>query len=56
MRRALGALRKAGVSASPLPYPDASKRIGDWSERWTVFLALSAETAKTFFYRSKGWT
>ena len=55
MRRALGVFRKAGVTASPLPFPDANKRLNDRAERWTVFLALLTETAKTAYYRMHGW-
>jgi uncharacterized SAM-binding protein YcdF (DUF218 family) len=55
MRRALGALRKTGIEASPLPFPDAYKRIGQYSERWTIFCTLSLETAKLLWYRYQGW-
>jgi uncharacterized SAM-binding protein YcdF (DUF218 family) len=56
MRRALAALKKAGVDASPLPFPDALKRINSYSDRWSVFCILTVETAKTLVYRWRGWT
>lgn len=56
LRRALASFRKAGVQAEPLPWPDASKRIGAYQDRWTIFCVLSVETMKTIYYRSKGWT
>jgi uncharacterized SAM-binding protein YcdF (DUF218 family) len=56
MRRALACFRKAGIQAEPMPWPDASKRIASWQDRWTVFCVLSIETVKTFYYGFKGWT
>jgi uncharacterized SAM-binding protein YcdF (DUF218 family) len=56
MGRALRAFRKAGVTASPLPYPDANKRLNDITQRWGVFLQLIGETAKAVYYRIHGWT
>lgn len=49
--RALREFRRAGVSATALPYPDAYKRINTWAARWPIFLTLSIETAKTVWYR-----
>jgi uncharacterized SAM-binding protein YcdF (DUF218 family) len=56
MGRALTAFRKAGVDASPLPFPDANKRLNDLSQRWSVFLGLAAETTKVAYYKIRGWT
>ena len=56
MRRALASFRRAGVQAEPMPWPDASKRILAYQDRWTIFCVLSVETVKTIYYRSRGWT
>jgi hypothetical protein len=56
MGRAVGVFRKAGVTASPLPYPDANKRLNDFTQRWGIFLQLIGETAKAAYYRIHGWT
>jgi uncharacterized SAM-binding protein YcdF (DUF218 family) len=56
MGRALSTFRTAGVAASPLPFPDANKRLNDISQRWNVFLALAEETTKVAYYRIRGWT
>ena len=56
MGRALSAFRKAGVVASPLPFPDAGKRLNDITLRWNVFLDLAGETAKVAYYKIRGWT
>jgi uncharacterized SAM-binding protein YcdF (DUF218 family) len=56
MGRALSAFRKAGLAASPLPFPDANKRLNDISQRWNVFLVLAEETTKVAYYRIRGWT
>ena len=56
MGRAWRAFRKAGVEASPLPFPDAGKRLNVMIQRWGVFLELAGETAKTAYYRIRGWT
>jgi len=53
--RALRAFRKAGVTASPLPFPDALKRINSLTQRWEVFLLLLDETAKVVYYQIRGW-
>lgn len=55
-RRALAVFRKAGIEATALPSPDAGKRINHWLQRWDVFWDLSTETAKTIYYRARGWT
>jgi uncharacterized SAM-binding protein YcdF (DUF218 family) len=55
MRRALGAFRKAGIEASPLPIPDAHKRLSDWTERWGIFCKLVPETVKLGYYKARGW-
>jgi uncharacterized SAM-binding protein YcdF (DUF218 family) len=56
MGRALSTFRKAGVVASPLPFPDANKRLNDISQRWNVFLELAGETTKVAYYRIRGRT
>lgn len=55
MRRALGAFRKAGIEASPLPIPDAHKRLSGWTQRWPIFCMLVQETAKLGYYKARGW-
>jgi uncharacterized SAM-binding protein YcdF (DUF218 family) len=56
MGRALRTFRKAGVDASPLPFPDANKSLNDITQRWNVFLGLAEETTKVAYYRIRGWT
>jgi uncharacterized SAM-binding protein YcdF (DUF218 family) len=56
MGRAWKAFRKAGVTASPLPFPDAWKRLDNISERWTIGIGLANETVKTAYYKIRGWT
>lgn len=56
MNRALRAFRRAGIAASPLPFPDAGKRLNDITQRWSICLLLAGETAKTAYYRIRGWT
>ncbi len=56
MGRALRTFRKAGVAVSPLPFPDANKRLNDISQRWNVFLELAGETTKVAYYGIRGWT
>jgi uncharacterized SAM-binding protein YcdF (DUF218 family) len=55
MRRALGAFRKAGIEASPVPIPDAHKRLSDWTQRWGIFCILLDETAKLAYYKVHDW-
>jgi uncharacterized SAM-binding protein YcdF (DUF218 family) len=55
MGRALSAFRKAGIDASPLPIPDAYKRLGDWTQRWGIFWMLLQETVKVTYYKAQGW-
>lgn len=55
MFRALRAFRKAGLDVSPLPFPDAQKRVSNPLERWSVFCSLSAEMAKIGYYYARGW-
>jgi uncharacterized SAM-binding protein YcdF (DUF218 family) len=55
-RRALGAFRAAGVTLTALPFADAGKRIYSPLNRWDVFCLLTVETAKTIYYRARGWT
>jgi uncharacterized SAM-binding protein YcdF (DUF218 family) len=54
-RRAWNCFRKVGLDVTPRPFPDARKRAGNLTQRWPVFLDLSLETAKTVWYRVKGW-
>ncbi len=55
MRRALGAFRKAGIEAKPLPIPDVRKRLSDWTQRWGIFCMLLQETVKLAYYNARGW-
>lgn len=56
MGRALRAFRTAGIDVSPLPIPDAHKRLSDWTQRWSIFWILVQETAKVAYYEAHGWT
>jgi uncharacterized SAM-binding protein YcdF (DUF218 family) len=56
MGRALAVFRKAGVETTPLPIPDAHKRLQNWAERWSIFCILLDETAKVAYYKALGWT
>lgn len=56
MGRALGAFRKTGLEVSALPIPDAHKRLGDWTQRWSIFWLLAEETVKVVYYKAHGWT
>ncbi|HSP69230.1 MAG TPA: YdcF family protein [Bryobacteraceae bacterium] len=53
--RSVRAFRKAGVDATPRPFPYAIKRAQSWADRWPVFLELCEETAKIVWYRLRGW-
>jgi uncharacterized SAM-binding protein YcdF (DUF218 family) len=55
MLRAFRAFRKAGLNVSPLPYPDAQKRVGNRIERWSIFCLLATETTRIVYYRLRGW-
>ncbi len=55
MLRARRAFEKAGLPVLPRPFPDALKRCGGPSQRWSVFLDLAGETAKIGYYWAKGW-
>jgi len=55
MGRALRAFRKAGIEASPIPFPDARKQINNPIRRWSVFCLLAEETIKFAWYKEKGW-
>ena len=55
MYRAVRSLRKAGVTATPRPIPDAIKRAGSWNLRWEVFQDLLIETSKIAYYWVRGW-
>jgi uncharacterized SAM-binding protein YcdF (DUF218 family) len=55
MLRARRAFEMAGLPVAPEPFPDAAKRIGNWRERWPVFLDLCMETVKVLYYRARGW-
>ena len=56
MGRALAVFRKAGIETTPLPIPDAHKRLQNWAERWSIFCMLFNETAKVAYYKALGWT
>ena len=53
--RASLAFKKADLDVIARPFPDARKQMGRLDARWNVFLELSRETAKYFYYRWKGW-
>ena len=55
MYRAVRALRKAGVTVTPRPIPDAIKRSGSWNLRWEVFQDLLIENSKIAYYWARGW-
>lgn len=55
MRRALAAFRRAGMDVTPLPIPDARKRLADWTQRWGIFETLVEETGKVAYYKAHGW-
>ena len=55
MRRAAAVFRKAGITATPAPIPDAFKR-GQYSLlRWSVFMELCIEASKIGYYQARGW-
>jgi uncharacterized SAM-binding protein YcdF (DUF218 family) len=56
MGRAQAVFRKAGIETTPLPIPDAHKRLANWAERWSIFVILLQETVKVAYYKSLGWT
>jgi hypothetical protein len=51
----LRTFRKAGVPVSPLPFPDANKRLNEIKQRWNVFLELAEETTKVAYYKIRAW-
>jgi uncharacterized SAM-binding protein YcdF (DUF218 family) len=55
MFRAARAFRKAGVNVLPRPIPDAIKRAGSFSSRWSAFQDEMLETARIAYYRLRGW-
>jgi uncharacterized SAM-binding protein YcdF (DUF218 family) len=55
MFRASRAFRKAGLDVSPLPFPDAQKRVNSLIERWSIFCVLSTETTGVAYYGLRGW-
>lgn len=55
MFRAWRAFRKAGLTTSPRPIPDALKRGQTWWRRWSVFLDLLLESGKIIYYETRGW-
>lgn len=55
MFRAVRVFRRAGIDVQPMPAPDALKRAGHWELRWSAFQDLTLETAKTVYYRLRGW-
>jgi len=56
MGRALAVFRKAGIETTPLPIPDAYKRLQNWADRWSIFYILLNETGKVAYYKALGWT
>jgi len=55
MWRAHHAFQKAGLMVQPRPFPDALKRMNQWSARWSVFIELLVESAKIAYYWARGW-
>ncbi len=55
MWRAHRAFQKAGLTVLPRPFPDALKRMNQWSARWPVFLELVVESGKIAYYEARGW-
>ena len=53
--RGVGAFRKAGIDVAPEYFPYAAKRVGNWLDRWPLFLELNLETLKIVVYRVRGW-
>ncbi len=54
-RRATAALHRAGLKASPLPAPDAGKRLNRWTSRFEVAADLALESLKWIDYGWRGW-
>jgi len=55
MFRAIRAVRKAGLSATPRPVPDLLKTAASWRTRWDAFLGLLVESVKIIYYWGRGW-
>ena len=55
MWRAHRAFQKAGLTVAPRPFPDALKRMNQWSARWSIFIELLLESAKIGYYWARGW-
>jgi uncharacterized SAM-binding protein YcdF (DUF218 family) len=55
MWRAHRAFQKAGLVVQPRPFPDALKRMNQWSMRWSIFIELLLETTKIVYYWARGW-
>jgi uncharacterized SAM-binding protein YcdF (DUF218 family) len=55
MWRAHHAFQKAGLTVQPRPFPDALKRMNQWSARWSIFIELLVESAKIAYYWARGW-
>ncbi len=55
MWRARHAFQKAGLIVQPRPFPDALKRMNQWSARWSIFIELLVESAKIIYYWARGW-
>lgn len=55
MWRAHRSFAKAGISVQPRPFPDAGKRLTQWSARWPMFLDLAVESGKIGYYWVHGW-
>ncbi len=55
MWRARRAFQKAGLVVEPRPFPDALKRMNQWSSRWSIFIELLVESAKIVYYWGRGW-
>jgi uncharacterized SAM-binding protein YcdF (DUF218 family) len=55
MFRARRAFARCGLAVLPHPIPDAVKRAGRWTDRWSVFLDEVIESVKIGYYFARGW-
>jgi uncharacterized SAM-binding protein YcdF (DUF218 family) len=55
MLRSLRVFRRAGVSVTPYPIPDAQKRAARLEGRWSAFIDVVRETVKLTYYWGRGW-
>ena len=55
MWRAHRAFTKAGLTVTPMPSPDALKRLNDWRSHVGISVDLIEETGKIAYYWARGW-